>query len=171
MSDSQPYAATTTKEVSHRKIVVIHTDGGCKGNPGRGGFGSVLVCGAHRKELSAAYRRTTNNRMELRAAIAALNLLREPCNIIIHSDSKYLIDAISKRWLQGWQRNKWLTSTKQAVKNQDLWQELLKAMAPHEIDWRWVKGHAGNRENERCDDLANLAISNGPWAEDLGCEA
>ena len=140
------------------KRVIIHTDGACKGNPGPGGYAAVLVCGPHRKELSAGYRLTTNNRMELRAAIAALELLTEPCEVELHSDSKYVVQAITQRWLDGWQRRGWRTSDKQPVKNQDLWQLLQVAMAPHQIQWLWVKGHAGHAENERCDELANLAV-------------
>lgn len=141
------------------KKVVIHTDGACKGNPGPGAYAAVLVSGKHRKEISAGYRLTTNNRMELRAAIAALELLSEPCNVELHSDSKYLIQAITEKWLAGWQRRGWITAGKQPVKNQDLWQELMAAMAPHLIDWCWVKGHAGHQENERCDELANQAVA------------
>lgn len=152
------------------KRVIIHTDGGCKGNPGPGGFGAVLVCGGHRKELSAGYRLTTNNRMELRAAIAALGVLQEPCEVELHSDSKYLIDAISKNWIAGWKKRGWKTADKKAVKNQDLWLELLEVMHPHQIDWRWVKGHAGHAENERCDDLANIAVTGGNLLEDSGFE-
>jgi ribonuclease HI len=129
----------------------------------------VLVCGKHRKEISAAYRLTTNNRMELRAAIAALELLSEPCNVELHSDSKYLIDAIQQNWLDGWKRRGWRTAGKQAVKNQDLWQRLMDAMGPHRIHWHWVKGHAGHRENERCDELANQAVAGGEMIDDAGC--
>ena len=150
------------------KRVIIHTDGACKGNPGPGGYGAVLVCGSHRKELAAGYRQTTNNRMELRAAIAALELLTEPCEVELHSDSKYLVQAIAKKWLQGWQRRGWLTSDKQPVKNQDLWLALMAAMAPHKIQWLWVKGHAGNAENERCDELANHAVAATDLIEDRG---
>ncbi|KAB2638453.1 MAG: ribonuclease HI, partial [Verrucomicrobia bacterium] len=128
------------------KRVVIYTDGGCKGNPGPGGYGVVLVSGSHRKELAAGYRLTTNNRMELRGAIAALELLREPCSVDLHSDSKYLIDALDKNWLASWQRRGWLTAAKQPVKNRDLWLLLLAAIAPHTIRWHWVKGHAGHTE-------------------------
>jgi ribonuclease HI len=148
--------------------VVIHTDGACKGNPGPGAYGAVLVCGKHRKEISAAYRLTTNNRMELRAAIAALELLSEPCEVELHSDSKYLIDAIQQKWIDGWKRRGWRTAGKQAVKNQDLWQILTEAMAPHRIHWHWVKGHAGHRENERCDQLANQAVAGGDLIDDAG---
>ncbi len=153
------------------KRVVIHTDGGCKGNPGPGGFGAVLVCGKHRKELCVGYRLTTNNRMELRAAIAALEQLREPCEVELHSDSKYLIDAITKKWITGWQKRGWVKADKTPVKNQDLWLQLLAAMAGHRIDWRWVKGHAGHRENERCDELGNIAVAGKDLQEDVGFDA
>jgi ribonuclease HI len=150
------------------KNVVIHTDGGCKGNPGPGGYGAVIVFGKHRREISAGYRMTTNNRMELRAAIAALGILTEPCAVELHSDSKYLIDAIDKKWIDGWLRKNWITSTKQPVKNKDLWIELLEAIKPHQIRWCWVKGHAGHKENERCDELANAAVTAGSLLEDTG---
>jgi ribonuclease HI len=153
------------------KRVIIHTDGACKGNPGPGAYGAVLVCGKHRKEISAGYRLTTNNRMELRAAIAALELLSEPCEVELHSDSKYLVHAIKEKWLEGWKRRGWLTSDKQPVKNQDLWQELMAAMAPHKIHWHWVKGHAGHAENERCDQLANHAVTGKHLPGDTGFEA
>lgn len=152
------------------KRVIIHTDGACKGNPGPGGYGAVLVSGRHRKELSAGYRLTTNNRMELRAAIAALEFLSEPCEVDLYSDSKYLVQALTAKWLQGWQRRGWLTSDKQPVKNQDLWQLLLAAAEPHQIRWLWLKGHAGHPENERCDVLANLAVADGRLLEDVEFE-
>lgn len=158
-------------QLSHiMKRVIIHTDGGCKGNPGPGGYGVVMVCGGHRKELSAGYKLTTNNRMELRAAIAALENLKESCEVELHSDSKYLIDAISKKWIDGWQKRGWKTADKKPVKNQDLWLKLLAAMEPHRIDWRWVKGHAGHAENERCDELANIAVVGKNLVEDFGFE-
>jgi ribonuclease HI len=153
------------------KRVVIHTDGGCKGNPGPGGYGVVMMSGPHRRELSCGYRLTTNNRMELRAAIAALESLNEPCAVELHSDSKYLIDAISKKWIDGWQKRGWRTAAKQPVKNQDLWLRLLAAIGAHRIDWRWVKGHAGNVENERCDELGNLAVAAPGLLEDVGFQA
>lgn len=128
----------------------------------------MLVSGRHRMELSAGYKHTTNNRMELRAAIAALAALKEPCQVELHSDSKYLVDAISKNWLAGWKKRGWKTASKEPVKNQDLWQLLEKVMAPHQIELRWVKGHAGHKENERCDELANLAIAGGKLIEDPG---
>ena len=150
------------------KPVTIYTDGGCKGNPGPGGYGVVLMHGKHRKELSAGYRRTTNNRMELRAAIAGFELLREPCEVTIFSDSKYLVDANNQRWIQGWQRKNWINSKKEPVKNRDLWERLIAAMEPHKVHWKWVKGHAGDAGNERCDELANEAVSGGRLLEDAG---
>lgn len=153
------------------KRVIIHTDGACKGNPGPGAYGAVLVCGKHRKEISTGYRLTTNNRMELRAAIAALELLSEPCQVVLHSDSKYLVQAINEKWLDGWKRRGWTTSDRKPVKNQDLWQHLIVAISAHQIDWRWVKGHAGHAENERCDELANLAVARGPLLDDHGFKA
>ena len=153
------------------KRVVIHTDGGCKGNPGPGGFGVVMVCGKHRMELSEGYRLTTNNRMELRAAIAALEMLSEPCEVELHSDSKYLIDAVSKKWIDGWKKRGWVKADKTPVKNQDLWLRLLAAMQEHKVDWRWVKGHAGHVENERCDELGNIAVVGKDLLEDVGFHA
>jgi len=152
------------------KRVIIHTDGACKGNPGPGAYAAVLVSGGHRKELAAAYQLTTNNRMELRAAIAALDFLTEPCEVELHSDSKYLVQAITAKWLDGWQRRGWQTSDKQPVKNQDLWRLLLAAMQPHQIRWLWVKGHSGHAENERCDELANLAVAGNELLVDAGFE-
>jgi ribonuclease HI len=150
------------------KRVIIHTDGACKGNPGPGAYGAVLVCGRHRKELSAGYRLTTNNRMELRGAIAALEVLSEPCEVELHSDSKYLVQAITEKWLDGWKRRDWLTSDKKPVKNRDLWQQIISVTAIHKVQWRWVKGHAGHAENERCDELANLAVTGRFLLEDTG---
>jgi len=150
------------------KQVVVHTDGGCKGNPGKGGFGVVMVFGKHRREISAGFRRTTNNRMELLAAISALETLTEPCEVELHSDSRYLIDAIVKKWIDGWKRKGWVTADKRPVKNRDLWERLLIASAPHKVDWRWVKGHAGHAENERCDELANQAVTSQHLLVDTG---
>lgn len=152
------------------KHVIIHTDGACKGNPGPGAYGAVLICGKHRKELSVGYQVTTNNRMELRAAIAALEFLSEPCEVELHSDSKYLIQAITQKWIDGWQRRGWMTSDKKPVKNQDLWQLLLAAMVPHRMRFFWVKGHSGHAENERCDELANLAVAEKTLMTDEGFE-
>lgn len=150
------------------KEVVIYTDGACKGNPGPGAFAAVLLSGAHRREIAAGYRLTTNNRMELLAAIRALELLREPCEVVVHSDSKYLVQAINDKWIDGWQKRGWKTANREPVKNQDLWQRLLAATGAHRITWKWVKGHAGNKENERCDQLANEAVVGKNLLDDEG---
>ncbi|SMF61297.1 ribonuclease HI [Allosphingosinicella indica] len=136
--------------------VEIFTDGACKGNPGPGGWGAVIRSGAREKELSGGEQRTTNNRMELTAAIRALEALNRPCHVTLTTDSVYVRDGITK-WIHGWQRNGWRTADKKPVKNAELWQELLAAVTPHRIDWRWVKGHAGHPENERADQLACAA--------------
>ena len=137
--------------------VVIHSDGACHGNPGPGGWAAVLVSGTHRKELSGGEPATTNNRMELRAAIEALSALKQPCAVEFHTDSNYLRDGITK-WLAGWRRNGWKTKSKQPVKNADLWRQLANVVAQHTVNWHWVKGHAGDAGNERCDELATAAI-------------
>ncbi len=137
--------------------VVIHSDGACHSNPGPGGWAAVLVSGPHRRELSGGEPATTNNRMELRAAIEALTALNQPCAVAFHTDSNYLRDGITK-WLAGWQRNGWRTKSKQPVKNEDLWRQLAAAVTRHSVNWHWVKGHAGDAGNERCDELATAAI-------------
>lgn len=137
--------------------VIIHTDGGCHGNPGPGGWAAVLVSGVHRKEVSGGEPITTNNRMELQAAIGALSALKRPCDIEFHTDSNYLKNGITQ-WLFGWKKNGWRTKAKEPVKNADLWQKLDAAAQPHKIKWSWVKGHAGNAGNERCDLLAGEEI-------------
>ncbi len=139
------------------KRVVVHTDGGCRGNPGPGGWGAVLVYNSRRKELSGGANLTTNNRMELQAAIAALQALVQPCEVEFFTDSKYVQNGIAS-WMAGWKKNGWMTKARQPVKNVDLWKELDAAAAPHTIEWRWLKGHAGHTENERCDELANQAM-------------
>jgi len=133
--------------------VEIFTDGACKGNPGPGGWGAVLRFGDRERELSGGESPTTNNRMELMAAIEALKALKKPCRVSLTTDSNYVRDGIT-RWIFGWQRNGWRTSDRKPVKNAELWQALLDATAPHRIEWHWVKGHAGHPENERADALA-----------------
>jgi ribonuclease HI len=133
--------------------VEIFTDGACKGNPGPGGWGAIVRSGAHEKEMSGGEPDTTNNRMELLAAIRALQALRRPCAVTLHTDSNYVKDGITK-WIHGWQKNGWKTADRKPVKNAELWQELLEAAGRHRIDWRWVKGHSGHPENERADALA-----------------
>jgi ribonuclease HI len=136
--------------------VEIATDGACKGNPGPGGWGALIRAGDKEKELSGGERLTTNNRMELTAAIEGLNALKRPCRVTLSTDSRYVMDGLTK-WIKGWQKNGWKTAAKQPVKNADLWQALLDAAAPHRIEWVWVKGHAGHPDNERVDKLASDA--------------
>lgn len=135
------------------KRVEIFTDGACKGNPGPGGWAALLRMGKHEKELSGGEAATTNNRMELTAAIRALEALIEPCEVVLHSDSKYVLDGMTK-WVAGWQKRGWKNASKQPVRNADLWHELIAAALPHQVDWVWVKGHNGHPENERVDALA-----------------
>lgn len=137
-------------------LVEIATDGACKGNPGPGGWGAIIRYGSHEKELSGGEPDTTNNRMELTAAVAALNALKKPCRVRLSTDSRYVMDGLTK-WLRNWQRNGWRTADKKPVKNADLWQQLVDAAAPHRIEWIWVKGHAGHPDNERADRLASDA--------------
>jgi ribonuclease HI len=139
------------------KHVTIHTDGGCSGNPGPGGWAAVLEYSTHRRELSGGDRHTTNNRMELTAAIEALRALKEPCLVEFYTDSQYLRRGITE-WIAQWKQRNWQTSARQPVKNDDLWRQLDALTKPHKIDWRWVKGHAGHDGNERCDQLAREAI-------------
>jgi ribonuclease HI len=136
--------------------VEIATDGACKGNPGPGGWGAVIRMGTKEKLLSGGEALTTNNRMEMTAAISGLNALTKPCRVTLSTDSRYVMDGLTK-WIQGWQRNGWKTADKKPVKNADLWQALLNAAKPHRIEWVWVKGHAGHPENERADQLASDA--------------
>jgi ribonuclease HI len=137
--------------------VTIYTDGACRGNPGPGGWGAVLMSGKHIKELKGGDPATTNNRMELMAAIQALEALNKPCTVELHTDSKYVQQGI-KEWLQLWKARGWKTMTKGAVKNDDLWKRLDQARLRHEVDWRWIKGHAGHEWNERADDLARQGM-------------
>ncbi|MBO9499340.1 MAG: ribonuclease HI [Novosphingobium sp.] len=136
--------------------VQIFTDGACKGNPGPGGWGALLRKGTTEKELSGGDPATTNNRMEMLAVIRALQALTRPCEIELYSDSKYVIDGITK-WVFGWQKRGWKNAAKQPVANEDLWREMIEAARPHSISWNWVKGHAGHAENERADRLACAA--------------
>ena len=138
--------------------VVIHTDGACSGNPGPGGWGAILDHNSTRKELSGGEALTTNNRMELTAAIEALNALKRPCAVEMHVDSVYVKDGITK-WIHGWKRNGWKTADKKPVKNVELWQALDAAIQRHQISWHWVKGHVGHPENERADELARQGMA------------
>ena len=138
------------------KQVEIFTDGACKGNPGPGGWGALLRMGSHEKELSGSDPDTTNNRMELLAVIHALEALIEPCWVELYSDSKYVIDGITK-WVHGWKKRGWVNASKKPVRNADLWHDLIEAVARHEVSWHWVRGHNGHPENERVDQLASNA--------------
>ncbi|MCD8216968.1 MAG: ribonuclease HI [Clostridiales bacterium] len=152
--------------------VTIYTDGAARGNPdGPGGYGAVLQFTdssgtLYEKELSAGYQKTTNNRMELMAAIAGLEALQKPCRVDLYSDSKYLTDAFNQHWIDGWMKRGWKKADKSPVKNIDLWHRLLAAMKPHEVTWHWVKGHDGHPENERCDQLATSAADGDDLLED-----
>jgi ribonuclease HI len=137
--------------------VDIYTDGACSGNPGPGGWGSVLIYNGHRRELSGGETGTTNNRMELQAVIAAMEALKRPCQVTIHTDSVYVMKGVTE-WMANWKRRNWRTAGRQAVKNIELWQRLEQVLAPHHVRWRWVKGHSGVVENERADELARMAI-------------
>jgi ribonuclease HI len=137
--------------------VDVFTDGACSGNPGPGGWGAILRSGAHEKEISGGERLTTNNRMELMAAIRALEALKKASTVVVHTDSKYVMDGITQ-WLPRWKKNGWKTSDKKPVKNEDLWRALEAECARHQVTWRWVRGHAGHAENERADALARGAI-------------
>ena len=138
------------------KHVEVFTDGACKGNPGPGGWGVLLRAGKHEKELSGSEPQTTNNRMEMTAVIRGLNALIEPCQVQLYTDSKYVVEGITK-WVHGWKRKGWINASKQPVRNADLWHDLIEAAARHEISWNWVRGHNGHVENERVDKLASDA--------------
>ena len=145
-------------EPAPRPLVTVYTDGACSGNPGPGGWGAILMSGPHRKEIKGGEPETTNNRMELSAAIGALEALKRPSVVALHTDSNYLKDGITK-WIHGWKRNGWKTADKKPVKNEDLWKRLDAAAARHDVAWNWVKGHAGHPENERADELARAGMA------------
>lgn len=142
---------------SNSNKVTVYTDGGCRGNPGSGGWGAVLEYGGSTKELYGYEEETTNNRMELMAAIKALEILKRPCNVSLTTDSQYVRQGVLE-WMQGWKSRGWKTAAKKPVKNKDLWQRLDEATQKHEIEWHWVKGHSGHAGNERADELANRAM-------------
>ncbi|HLT58527.1 MAG TPA: ribonuclease HI [Limnochordales bacterium] len=153
--------APAGQAVRRRPVVDVYTDGACRGNPGPGGWAAILLYGQHRRELSGGERLTTNQRMELTAAIEALKALRRPCRVRIHSDSAYVVNAFLRSWVRRWQANGWRTAAGKPVDNQDLWQELLRVSQAHEVEWIKVAGHAGDPWNERADALARAAIPNG----------
>ena len=136
------------------KTVYIYSDGACSGNPGPGGYGVILRCEGREKELSGGDKSTTNNRMELMGVIAGLEALKYPCKVIIQTDSKYVVDSVTKGWARGWRKNGWKKSDKSPALNVDLWERLLDLLDKHEVEFAWIKGHAGHEENERCDRLA-----------------
>lgn len=153
--------------------VEIFTDGASRGNPGPGGYGTILKYidpqgVTHQKELSQGFRCTTNNRMELLAVIVGFEALKRPCTVDLYSDSKYVVDAFNQHWVDGWLKRNWKNAKKEPVKNIDLWQRLLKAKEPHTVTFHWVKGHAGHPENERCDELATTAADGSNLLEDEG---
>jgi len=153
--------------------VYIYTDGACSGNPGRGGYGTILVAkddagNIHQKEITEGFKQTTNNRMELLAAIIGLEVLKKPCEVELTSDSKYLVEAFNQKWIDGWIKRGWKNSNKQSVKNQDLWKRLLKAKEPHKVEFIWIKGHAGHEYNERCDRMAVASYNSENLKDDTG---
>ena len=151
--------------------ITIHTDGACLGNPGPGGYGIVLQSGNQRGELSGGYRLTTNNRMELMGPIKALQALNRPSRVVLHTDSRYVVDAVEKGWAAKWRANDWMRNKKEQAVNPDLWAQLLELLEGHEVEFRWVRGHAGNRENERCDRLAVQAAKGRGLPRDEGYKA
>jgi ribonuclease HI len=153
-----------------RPKVVIYTDGACQGNPGPGGYGAVILQNQHRKEISGGYRRTTNNRMELMAAIEGLRVLPEPSDVTLYTDSRYLADAINLHWVDGWKKRNWRKSTKEKVLNVDLWKRLIQELDRHKVTIKWVEGHAGVLENERADRLSVQASQKSDLPRDLGYE-
>ncbi len=138
--------------------IIIYTDGACSGNPGKGGWGAVLMTSQHRKEISGAVAHTTNNQMEITAVIEALRIIKKPSSIQIYTDSKYVIEGITK-WINGWKKNGWRTADRKPVKNSELWQELDEEASRHNIEWRWVKGHSGDKYNDIADELARNGIA------------
>lgn len=148
--------------------VLIHTDGACLGNPGPGGWAAVMRYGDKERELSGGYSLTTNNRMELLAAIEALESLTRPCEVALYTDSRYLADAIEKKWLKGWLKNGWKTAAKKPVKNEDLWRRLIPLLEKHTVRFHWLRGHAGHQDNERCDVLARSAAQRTGLPRDPG---
>ncbi len=152
------------------KEIIIYTDGACSGNPGPGGYGCVLRYNQNRKELSGGFRETTNNRMEITAALKALESLRYPCRVRLHSDSKYLVNAMTKGWAKRWKAQNWMRSRTDKAKNPDLWKKMLDLCEIHEVEFIWVKGHASNEENNRCDELAVEAYSVSDLPVDPGYE-
>jgi len=154
--------------MTNQKHIIIYTDGSALGNPGPGGYGAVLRYGTHQRELSGGFQHTTNNRMEILAAIEALATLTQPCQVTLHTDSQYLVNAITKGWVRRWQAQNWMRNRKEKALNVDLWQRLLPLLAKHTVEFVWVRGHAGNPDNERCDHLARQAAQEENLPPDTG---
>lgn len=150
------------------KQVTIYTDGACLGNPGPGGYGAVLLYGPHRQEISGGFRLTTNNRMEIMAVIAALEALKEPCRVTLYSDSQYVVNAMAQGWARRWKTNGWKRNQRDEAVNPDLWERLLDLCDQHQVEFRWLRGHSGIAENERCDQLAVNAAKQPGLLEDTG---
>ena len=165
---SQLIQCTSNRSIPLLNQVQIHTDGACLGNPGPGGYGVVLRYGDHSRELSGGYRLTTNNRMELLAVIKGLEALTQPCHVVLYSDSRYVVDAMEKGWAAKWRANGWMRNKREKAVNPDLWSTLLDLCATHKVQFRWVRGHAGVADNERCDRLAVAAAKGEDLAEDAG---
>ena len=156
--------------MTKRKHVIIYTDGACTGNPGPGGYGVVLLYGEHRRELSGGFRQTTNNRMELMGPIEGLQALNQSCRVTLHSDSQYVVEGIEKGWAKRWRGNGWMRNKRERAVNPDLWGRLLDLCETHDVEFRWVRGHAGDVENERCDQLAVEAARRKDLPVDEGYE-
>lgn len=156
--------------MASKKHVIIYSDGACTGNPGPGGYGVVLIYGEHRRELSGGYRRTTNNRMELLGPIKGLEALKQSCRVTLHSDSQYVVEGIERGWAKRWRRNGWMRNKREQAVNPDLWGRLLELCEIHDVEFQWVRGHAGDVENERCDKLAVQAAHANDLAVDEGYE-
>lgn len=152
------------------KSVKIYTDGACSGNPGKGGYGAILEYNGTTKELSGGFLSTTNNRMEILAAVVALETLKEPCNVVLTSDSKYLVDSVNQGWIEKWKSNNWYRTKSEKAKNVDLFKRLVAQLERHNVEFVWVKGHAGHPQNERCDQLATSAINSDRVMEDVVLE-
>ena len=152
------------------KSVKIYTDGACSGNPGKGGYGAILEYNGTTKELSGGFLSTTNNRMEILAAVVALETLKEPCNVVLTSDSKYLVDSVNQGWIEKWKNNNWYRTKSEKAKNVDLFKRLVAQLERHNVEFVWVKGHAGHPQNERCDQLATSAINSDRVMEDVVLE-
>jgi len=166
--ETSPAEPADAPEASSLAQTVIYTDGGCRRNPGPGGYGAVILEGGSRRELSRGFRLTTNNRMELMACIASLKSLPDPSDVVLHSDSQYVVKGIEKGWAEKWRSKGWMRTSEEPALNADLWAELLDLCARHRVRFVWVRGHAGNRENERCDSLATAAALSRQSSEDYG---